>query len=264
MRRPISYLSDLLPAWCKHRVAVVLRAFFDESGIHAGSRVTSVCGFIGSRSQWRSACRKWRAALDGQIFHYTEMRFEGQLLDRLATILCDSGLEVVSGAFTGDWERAIHSGAPDWPARFPSSYHMVLEMCAQQMAHYSAEYWHGEPIGLTFSRQDEYARRAEMLWRSYKGSGLWKHLVHFAYGDPEEFAELQMADMIAHETFQCLKQALDGGWPWDKWPLVRKLLENDRPMHGCHQTEEQFVKMMFEHELSGRRYLQIAEKPKKT
>jgi hypothetical protein len=241
----------------------VLRAFFDESGTHAGSPVTVVCGFIGSRNQWRAVGRKWRAAMGNRVFHYTEMRVEGELLDRLSTILCDSGLEVVSGAFTGNWDRAIHSGAPDWPTRFPSCYHMVFEMCSQQMERYSAENWNNEPTAVMFSRQDEYAKRAEEAWRTYKGNGLWDHLASFAYGDPKQFAELQTADMIAHETFQCLREGLEGGWAWNKWPLVKNLLERDRPMHGGHQTEEQFVKMLLEQDRNGRRYLKTVEKPKK-
>lgn len=263
MSRPIPYLSDLLPDWCKYGAVAVLRAFFDESGTHAGSPVTAICGFIGSRNQWRRVGPKWRKAMNGKVFHYKHMRMEGKLLDRLATILCDSGLTVVGGAFAGDWERAIHSGAADWPTRFPSCYGMVMEMAAQRMERISREQWQNEPIAITFSRQDEYAKRAEEIWRTYKGNGHWSHIVHFGYGAPEDFFELQTADMIAHETFQCLKEGASGGWAWNKWPLVRKLLENDRPMHGFAQTEEQFVKMLLEEDRKGRRYLQTVEKPKK-
>jgi hypothetical protein len=239
----------------------VLRAFFDESGIHSGSPVTAICGFIGSRNQWRATKRKWRLVMNGRVFHYKNMRMEGALLDKLATILIDSGLEVVGAGFVGDWERAIHSGAPDWPTRFPSCYHMIFEMAAQKMGDISARHWHGEPISLTFSRQDEYAKRVEEVWRTYKGNGLWDHIVHFGYGAPEDFAELQAADMIAYETFQCLKEGATGGWAWDKWPLVRKMIESDRPMHGFAQREDQFVQMLRDQDKAGRRYLQTVEKP---
>jgi len=107
------------------------------------------------------------------------------------------------------------------------------------------------------------SNRVEYYGRTYKGNGLWDHLASFAYGDPKQFAELQTADMIAHETFQCLREGLEGGWAWNKWPLVKNLLERDRPMHGGHQTEEQFVKMLLEQDRNGRRYLKTVEKPKK-
>jgi hypothetical protein len=261
MIRPESYLSDLLPDWCMHRVATVLRAFFDESGIHAGSPVTALCGFIGSQRQWKFVKRRWRAAMNGRVFHYKNMRMEGELLNKLSDILCDSDLEVIGGGFVGDWERAIHSGAPDWPTRFPSCYSMVMEMTAQRLQIVSAEHWHGEPIAVTFSRQDQYAKRAEEIWRTFRGNGLWPHLPLFAYGDPETFEELQAADMIAYETFQCLKEGSTGGWAWDRWPLVRKMLDRGRPLHGFAQTEEQFVRTLKESDQRGRKYLAAVDKP---
>lgn len=256
----VADLADaVLPDWCRHKAIAVLRAYFDESGIHAGSPVTTISGFIGSRGEWRAVGRKWREAMGDRVFHYKNMRMEGELLDRLSTILCESKLAVVSAAFSGDWERAIHSGAADWPTRFPSAYSMVLEFCVQQMERYSAQNWNNEPTAIWFSRQDAYAKRAEEVWRTYKGNGQWGHIVSFAYGDPE-MAELQAADMIAYETFQCLRQG--GEEAWNKWPLVRKLLSADREMFGRHQTEKSFVEMMRAQDVN-RRYLQIVEKPKK-
>lgn len=260
--QPSSYLSELLPDWCKHGVVAVLRVFFDESGIHAGSPVTAICGFIGSRNQWRSVGTKWRKAMGNRVFHYKNMRMEGALLDKLSTILCNSELQVVGGGFVGDWERAIHSCAADWPTRFPSCYHMVMEMTAQRLEDISKRHWGGEPIAITFSRQNEYAKRAEEVWRTFKGNGYWPHIITFAYGSPEDSFELQAADMIAYETFQCLKEGATGGWAWDKWPLVRKLLDSGRPLHGFAQTEEQFVKMLSEQDRQGRQYLATVDKPK--
>ncbi len=261
--QPNSYLSDLSPDWCKYRVATVLRAFFDESGIHAGSPVTAICGFIGSRNQWRAVGSKWRKAMGNRVFHYKNMRMEGALLDKLSTILCDSELQVVGGGFVGDWEKAIHSGAPDWPTRFPSCYSMVMEMTAQRLERISEQYWSGEPTVLTFSRQDEYAKRAEEVWRTFKGNGFWPHLTDFGYSSPEDRFELQTSDMIAYETFQCLKEGATGGWAWDKWPLVRKLIERGVPMHGFAQREDQFIKMLSDQDAQGRQYLATVEPKRK-
>jgi hypothetical protein len=254
-------LADLSPDWCRYGAVAVLRAFFDESGTHTGSPVTTICGFLGSRNQWRRVGGRWRQVMGGRVFHYKDMRTEDTLLDKLSTVLADSGLEVVGGGFVGDWERAIHSGAPDWSTRFPSCYSMIMEMTAQRMESVTNTSWHGEPIAVTFSRQDEYAKRAEEVWRTFKGNGFWPHITTFAYGSPDENFELQAADMIAHETFQCLKESTTGGWGWDKWPLVRKLLDCNRPMHGFAQTEEQFVKMLREQDQAGRQYLGTVEKP---
>lgn len=241
----------------------MLHAFFDESGTHAGSPVTAIGGFIGSRNQWRAVNRKWRKTMGEHVFHYKEMRMEGAILSRLSDILANSDLEVIGSGFVGNWERAINSGAADWPKRFPSCYHLVFEMAAQRMQHISKSHWNGEPISITFSRQDEYAKRAEEVWRTYRGNGMWESIVHFSYGAPEDLVELQAADMIAHETFQCLKEGAAGGWGWDKWPLVRKLIDNGRPLHGLAQKEEQLVQMLSDQDRNGRVYLKTVAKATK-
>jgi len=144
----------------------VLRAYFDESGIHAGSQTTIICGFIGPRNEWRRVARKWQKAMKGKVFHYKEMRNETKLLERLAKILAESRLAGINMGFLGDWDRAIRSGPPHWSTRYPSCYQLVLEMCVGHLENHSKAAWDGEPIALIFSRQDEYAKFAEKIWRS--------------------------------------------------------------------------------------------------
>jgi hypothetical protein len=141
----------------------VLRAYFDESGIHAGSETTIICGFIGSRSEWRRVVHKWQKAMKGKVFHYKNMRKETKLLEKLATILAESRLAGINMGFLGNWDRAIKSGAADWPTRYPSCYQLVLEMCAGYLEKHSTSLWDGEPIVLTFSRQDQQAAFEPLL-----------------------------------------------------------------------------------------------------
>ena len=195
-----------------------------------------------------------------RVFHYKNMRMECELLNKLAGILSDSRLEVVSSGFVGDWNRAIHSGAHDWPIRFPSCYHMLFEACAQHMEMYSEREWRHERIAVTFSRQDEYARRAEDVWRAYQLDGKVNHIARFGYGAPEDYAELQMADMIAYETFQCLKRGIDD--VWFQWPLIKRFIESGHKMRGLYIMENDFVRWMHEGDRN-RRYLTIPAKPKK-
>jgi len=39
-------------------------------------------------------------------------------------------------------------------------------MCVGHLENHSKAAWDGEPIALIFSRQDEYAKFAEKIWRS--------------------------------------------------------------------------------------------------
>jgi hypothetical protein len=265
--RPAFRLADaLLPHRCLHRAFAVLRAYFDESGIHAGSKTTVVSGFVGSRSQWRWIARRWQKTMKGRVFHYTEMGNQTELLEKLANILDESDLGAVLGGFLGDWDRTINSGAPDWPKRFPSCYQMILEMCVHRMEEHSNVLWKGEPIVLTFSRQDQYAPFAEKLWRAHKATGLWSHIVDFGYGDPE-LPELQAADMLVHEAFQCARQVYERGETasprlWEKkWPLVRKLVASKKLMLANMMNEERLVEMLRKED-ENRRYLKRTDAKK--
>jgi hypothetical protein len=195
--------------------------------------------------------------MKGRVFHYTKMRFDAKLIEKLAATLGESDLEVITSGFLGDWDKAINSGAADWPIRFPSCYQFILETCVQQMEKHSKLLWNGEPIGLIFSRQEQYAKFAEEIWRHYKASDMWPSIVGFDYGDPA-MPELQAADMIAHEAFQCARQVYERGASaspdvWEKWPLVKRLVASRRLMLGTNYSERTLVEMLIEQD-KNRRY----------
>ena len=233
----------------------MLRAFFDESGIHAGSPVTFVAGFIGSSEEWAEVRAKWQSVMNGEVFHYKNMRAD-ERLDQLADILATSRLQVVSAGFSGDWKQAI-SHKPDWKRRFPSCYHFVFEACIEQMERWTTKLWQGQSIALVFSQQHEYAKRAEEVWRTFRGNGYWKNFVSFSYDHPD-LPELQAADMVTYETFQCIKAGTEEAW--HRWPLAKRLLKNNVPLYGGYHTPETFVAMMEHSERNGRIFLKNVPK----
>jgi hypothetical protein len=252
-----NWLKGLLPDSARLKVIALLHAYFDETGIHAGSPVTFVSGFIGTADEWAAVNALWAAEMKGEVFHYKNMRFQGERLNHLALILASSRLEVVSAGFRGDWSKAISHKA-DWKVRFPSCYNLVFEFCVDQMNQWTEQGWNNEPIALIFSRQNEYAKRAEEVWRTFRGNDLWKHLVTFTYGDPETTLQLQAADMIAYETFQCMKVGTDE--VWQDWPLVRRLLAKGKPLLGNYMTTESFIQNMEEMDRKGRIFLKTVPK----
>jgi hypothetical protein len=218
-----------------------------------------VAGFIGTTRQWRPVKKQWTIAMKRETFHYKDMTLETELLGELADILSSSELTLVSTGFSGNWEEAISHKA-DWKKRFPSCYHFVWEMCAEFLQRHASRKYR-EPIAMMFSRQNEYSKRAEEVWRTFRGNGQWKTLVGFTYGDPERFPQLQSADMISYETFQCMKVGTEE--VWREWPLLRKILfERDPPMPGIsgYHTSESFIKMMEKGDNEGRVFLETMPK----
>ena len=69
---------------------MVLTAYFDESGTHAGSEVTAMAGFVGDARQWRKfekRVSKLFRRFNVDVFHTIDVRrtdkdFEGWKVDR--------------------------------------------------------------------------------------------------------------------------------------------------------------------------------------
>jgi hypothetical protein len=120
-------------------------------------------------------------------------------------------------------------------------------MCVGHLENHSKAVFGGEPIALTFSRQDEYAKFAEKIWRAQRDRGLWSSMAGFGYGDPE-MPELQAADMIAHEAFQCAREVYEHDASalraWEKWPLVSRIVASHKAMLGSIMSEERLLTIL--------------------
>jgi hypothetical protein len=231
----------------------LLRAYFDESGTHAGSPVVFIAGLMGSLEKWDETCLQWQEAMKGEIFHYTAFYTETELLNNLAEIISSSGLQFIGAGFSGNWEKAISTEA-DWVKRFPSAYNFAFEMCIEQIT----RAWPDSQIELIFSEQNQYEKRAEEVWRTFRGNGYWKNFIDFSYETPKRLSELQIADMVVHETFQCMKAGTLEAW--NKWPLMKRLVKSDNTYSGGYQTEKSFIEMMRRADKDGRQYLKTIPK----
>jgi hypothetical protein len=150
--------------------------------------------------------------MKGRVFHYKDMRHQTSLVEKLASIVDDSRVQAIAGGFAGEWDRAINSGNPEWPKRFPSCYQFILEVCVQRLQQFSHIFWNGKPITLIFSWQDQYAKHAKKIWENYKQDQLWKGIVGFNYDDPAR-PELQAADLLAYEVFQTTRAIIERNQP---------------------------------------------------
>jgi hypothetical protein len=259
MTLPIRDLAfGILPACCRHKVIAVLYAYFDESGTHAGAQNTLIAGFVGPAHAWAATEGAWQNFLHSESappFHYTEItgqkkayadweRWRGDLvIAGCADILAASALKPVAAGFTGDWERVLASVHPRWAERVPSRYHLAFEICVQQLANFSRDLWGNEPIAAVFARQDEYQSRAALVWHSYKAAGEWSHMHSLTYEDRKGQPRLDMADMIAHELYQCVTDS--DLMRWRKWPFLQRILSKDETyiLGGFHTTETAIAMM---------------------
>jgi Protein of unknown function (DUF3800) len=226
----------------------ILHGYFDESGTHLSADATVISGFVGTIEDWDAVEEKWRAAVDGQVFHYVDCKHQKKAyerwdtvrcnshIDRLAAVLGESNLRSVVASYRGSWQAAL-THIPKAAQRFPNAYSFSLEACIETIRHFTRKYWDNSDIALVFSRQDEYAPRAHETWDTFKYNGLWPEIVSFAYGEPAKLWPLQAADMIAHESYLAtlaVAGADELARPDSKnparaeWPLMRALVERNR------------------------------------
>ena len=206
----------------KHKAIAVLVGYFDESGIGARDKLTTVSGIVADSVIWGRLERPWRKGLgpsgptpgvkwfhsvacehgEGQFARIDEP-FRSALVYRLSTELGKlPGQGFASGVVRDDWQFA-----PDALKRrnLNDPYFFALELCLQQISSYSKSHCDGEPIALVFAKQQQYQAGANRLHDFYQSAS---HLHGFSgigsisWSEPRLIVPLQAADMLAYEVYR--------------------------------------------------------------
>jgi hypothetical protein len=67
------------PPGCPNRVAVMIAAFFDESGSHKDAEILTIAGYVSTAERWCSLTDEWLHVLRGENldeFHMKDYRPE--------------------------------------------------------------------------------------------------------------------------------------------------------------------------------------------
>jgi hypothetical protein len=160
---------------CLHKVIVLLTAYFDETGVHKGARLTAMSGFIAKGTDWASVEIQWLTRLNEdppefriKVFHavdcehgyreFSDLSYWNRprrdlLKADLANILaCNPVSAISSGLLQADWDDVFANlASDDFKLRFPAAYHLCFEHCLQQAVAWSEQFAGGAPIALVFS-----------------------------------------------------------------------------------------------------------------
>lgn len=217
-------------------MAILLWAYFDESGTDGRGGHTTISGLVGPVSEWSIVGERWRSELGRagvDWFHYVDCNgrnkhyrhFErGDVrphLDKLAAAIAESRLQTVMAAYSGGWESVIKDN-PERAKRFPTAYSFCFELAIQRIVRCAQENWVKQPLAVIFADQEEYSGRALDVWKLYEYNHRWPEISHFGYSNPRQLVQLQAADMIAWESRRVL--ASPPG-TCDSLPLLSRLLE---------------------------------------
>lgn len=196
---------------------ILLRAYFDESGVHGRPGVTVIGGFVGRDAVWDAMERRWQDILsnyDIKQFHMSDAQSqEGEfkfieswmvqdICNALAKTLRESDLQPVwSGIDATIWSA---STTPEFRMVYPKPYDLCFLLVLDQLDSWKRITRNYDQTAMVFASQHEYESRSHetlATWQRYrkkKGGSLRFMLA-------SEVPALQAADMLVHELYVSLK-----------------------------------------------------------
>lgn len=213
----------------------VLIAYIDESGHSAEARVVSLAAFVASATQWRRFSADWTGALKDHGAPFLHMRefahrqgnFKGwsedqrrSLLGALLDVIVANQLIAVGAAIDVNAFRAL-------PTDIRAGLQDPFLCCAQEVLYGLALV--GQPGPATdavFSRQDEFAGKAEKLWEHLRNrSGFSPGLGSLRFEDMRSTPALQAADLLAYELRHYYNRRLTYSGTPARYPF-RRIIED--------------------------------------
>ena len=233
------------------RQIVVLKAYFDDSGTHKGSKSVVLAGFMASEDEWTAFEHAWQAILNREglkSFHaadfesgygackdWPRVRREAVRAD-LRFVLAKTNLIGIGATVRADdWSA---SASPVVIERYHSPIYLAFEHCIQQTLHWAKRATDQQTktvqrVSFFFDSFNREAARCLDIAKNYEEG--WIHsdwFEGFSFGQVERTLPLQAADMLAHETYRLEKERIKLGKEPELSPHFKAMLEEGIPIHG--------------------------------
>jgi hypothetical protein len=198
---------------------MVLTAYFDESGTHAGAEISAMAGFVGDARQWRKfekragkLFRRFRV----DVFHTIDVRrtdkdFEGWKVDRKIEFLdefqhiINETLESGVASFIRDDDYQYYSRLL-WPkkSRRDSKYGILFRACLSQIIDTVAHLQMGDERRLHIVLENGH-KNADDTLRIYNWArgrlGQSRALAGLTFGNKKTDLPLAAADLFAYTAW---------------------------------------------------------------
>ena len=193
----------------------MFKAYFDESGTHSASNITSIAGYVASKDVWVELEKAWQGEIGlladkgVKTFHMTDAILgngEYALVDefhrmahikRLSVLLRDADIHAIGvWADNNAWDAFVQDAA--FLRAFPSPYDLCFEHIVRWLRGWSKRNAGGEPVAPMFAWHPEYSRRTSALY----GAQSWYRdvLGALAFDYPARVPALQTADFVANQV----------------------------------------------------------------
>jgi len=211
----------------QERLLIVLTVYFDESGIHEGSKVFAMGGYLAPKEMWTRLETQWSRTLEKyeiDFFHMTDCengfaQFEGWsktkregLVKELIKIISQNGLcSIYSAVVLEDYADARQT---ELGQKFlhGEPYYFGFEHCLYLTAN-KVDAKDPKPIAFVFALND-FSSKATAMYRQIKGNKNspidTTRLGEIVFGEMKTLLPLQAADILAYEVYKnCLNRRYD-------------------------------------------------------
>ncbi len=225
------------PPAAVRRLMFVLKAFFDESGLHS-TNAFAMAGYLAPEKEWEKLEGRWRALLKRplhfenpkltqkraaivgrplEFLHSTEMeglgkgrfralgqRNRDRLINESVTTIVESGIVgIASAIILPEYYRLDETTRKAMGDPYMLCFQHVITQVTKAAQMFIGED-HSEDIAYIFEQQPQWQMEANRMWVRSLELGYKKkyRLGSITFGDKAQFIPLQAADRNAFETFQ--------------------------------------------------------------
>lgn len=198
---------------------VVLKAFIDESGVHAGSPVLTVAAYTGKPKAWRDWTKAWNIKKRPiKVYHAAdaanlEGEFEGwkkedmnALAERLLPVIAGSELAgVLVGIHMTEFENAIRD-YPHLREILGSPYGACFHWLVGTIIRIQNNLGTAERISFVHENNDYQGEALQSFDWIKKNVNHDDRLIALAFGSKADYTPLQAADILAYEGNKRLRE----------------------------------------------------------
>ena len=192
-------------------IVAVIKAYFDESGIHDGSPVVTVGGYFGEPAAWRDFTKEWnRTKRPIKVFHAVDAQnlqgeFEGwspedrdELVKRLLPIIPKHPVAAVLMGINLDAFKEAMRGRSDLQEIFGTPYTACFQWALQSLVEHAEKFNFDERIAC-FHESNDFQREARESFDFIMNDSRYRNISSLTFGRKEDFVPLQAADILAYE-----------------------------------------------------------------
>ena len=196
-------------------------AYFDESGIHAGSSLVVVSGYVATEGQWVAFDKKWRQVLNKygvNVFHATDLEnFRGEYTgwDREQRIAFQKELIALVNPYTrlimsqvirvDDFNAVYPSVKDKYKGLQSSPYQLCCDLCWLNVSDWAKTVPDRRPVSVYFAEGNKFKTdsvRAYLAGCNTKRMREQFNIVKIEGVNMESSTPAQAADFIAYETWK--------------------------------------------------------------